>query len=68
MKELMTTYDPIDILFGGMEKLGPGGNVHTSNVLRLLPQQRFHVIVDAGCVPFINIFSDLIECLPPAPG
>ena len=44
----MDTYNPIDLLFGGMEKLGPGGNVHTLNVLRLLPKQ-FHVIVDAGC-------------------
>ena len=49
MKELMNTYHPIDLLFGGMEKLGPGGNVHTLNVLRLLPKQQFHVIVDAGC-------------------
>ena len=49
MKELMNTYNPIDLLFGGMEKLGPGGNIHTLNVLRLLPKQQFHVIVDAGC-------------------
>jgi cyclopropane fatty-acyl-phospholipid synthase-like methyltransferase len=45
----MGTYNPIDLLFGGMEKLGPGGNAHTLHVLRLLPQQQFHVIVDAGC-------------------
>jgi len=45
----MDTYNPIDLLFGGMEKLGPGGNVHTRHVLGLLPQQQFHVIVDAGC-------------------
>ena len=45
----MNTYNPIDILFGGMEKLGPGGNVHTLSVLRLLPQQQFYVSVDAGC-------------------
>jgi trans-aconitate methyltransferase len=32
-----------------MEKLGPGDNVHTLNVLRMLPKRRFHVIVDAGC-------------------
>jgi trans-aconitate methyltransferase len=32
-----------------MEKLGPGGNVHSLHVLRLLPTQQFHVIVDAGC-------------------
>jgi SAM-dependent methyltransferase len=41
--------NPIDLLFGGMEKLGPGGNEHTLYVLHLLPKQRFEVIVDAGC-------------------
>ncbi len=45
----MSAYNPIDLLFGGMEKLGPGGDVHTLNVLRLLPKQHFRVIVDAGC-------------------
>jgi SAM-dependent methyltransferase len=45
----MTTYNPIELLFGGMEKLGPGGNAHTLHVLRLLPKQKFHVVVDAGC-------------------
>jgi trans-aconitate methyltransferase len=49
MKENMNTYYPIDLLFGGMEKLGPGGNVHTLNVLNLLPKQQFRLIVDAGC-------------------
>ena len=37
------------LLFGGMEKLGQGGNDHTRHVLRLLPKQPFHVVVDAGC-------------------
>lgn len=41
--------DPISLLFGGMEKLGPGDNAHTMHVLRLLPRQDFRVIVDAGC-------------------
>jgi trans-aconitate methyltransferase len=41
--------NPIDLLFGGMEKLGPGSNEHTLNVLRLLPQKKFDLIVDAGC-------------------
>jgi methylase of polypeptide subunit release factors len=41
--------NPIDLLFGGMEKLGPRGNVHTRHVLHLLPKQSFQVIVDAGC-------------------
>jgi trans-aconitate methyltransferase len=45
----MPTYNPIDLLFGGMAKLGPGDNVHTLHVLRLLPTAQFPVIVDAGC-------------------
>jgi SAM-dependent methyltransferase len=42
-------FNPIELLFGGMEKLGPGGNAHTLHVLRLLPKRHFGVIVDAGC-------------------
>lgn len=49
MDQSMNTYNPIDLLFGGMEKLGPGSNAHTRHVLRLLPKQQFHDIVDAGC-------------------
>lgn len=45
----MIPSNPIDLLFGGMEKLGPGSDVHTVHVLRLLPKQQFPVIVDAGC-------------------
>lgn len=41
--------NPIDLLFGGMEKLGPGGNEHTLHVLGLLPRRRVEVVVDAGC-------------------
>lgn len=41
----MTSINPIDLLFGGMEKLGPGSNVHTLNVLRLLPRREFGVII-----------------------
>jgi cyclopropane fatty-acyl-phospholipid synthase-like methyltransferase len=41
--------NPIELMFAGMEKLGPGGDVHTLNVLRQLPTQQFLVIVDAGC-------------------
>lgn len=47
--QFMNIYHPIDLLFGGLEKLSPGGNVHTLHVLRQLPRQRFQVIVDAGC-------------------
>ncbi len=49
MEQSVNSHNPIDLLFGGMEKLGPGGNAHTLHVLRLLPKQRFRVIVDAGC-------------------
>jgi cyclopropane fatty-acyl-phospholipid synthase-like methyltransferase len=45
----MNTYDPISLLFGGMEKLGPGSSADTLHVLRLLPKQQFRVVVDAGC-------------------
>jgi cyclopropane fatty-acyl-phospholipid synthase-like methyltransferase len=41
--------DPIALLFGGMEKLGPGCNAHTLQVLRSLPGREFRVVVDAGC-------------------
>jgi trans-aconitate methyltransferase len=49
LEQSMQTYNPMDLLFGGMEKLGSGGNAYTLHVLRLLPTQSFHVIVDAGC-------------------
>jgi SAM-dependent methyltransferase len=49
MEQPMNACNPVDLLFGGMERLGPGSNVHTRHVLRLFPKQRFHVIVDAGC-------------------
>jgi SAM-dependent methyltransferase len=45
----MDTYDPVALLFDGMEKLGPGDNAHTLLVLRCLPAQQFRVVVDAGC-------------------
>lgn len=41
--------NPIDLLFGGMSKLGPGDDVHTRRALRMLPRRRFEVVVDAGC-------------------
>jgi SAM-dependent methyltransferase len=45
----MNDSDPIGLLFGGMEKLGPGSNADTLHVLRLLPKQGFRLAVDAGC-------------------
>lgn len=45
----MSAVDPIGLMFGGMEKLGPGDNTHTLHVLRLLSKQQFDLVVDAGC-------------------
>lgn len=45
----MGTQNPVELLFEGMGKLGPGGDDHTLRALRLLPEARFRVIVDAGC-------------------
>jgi len=46
---IMDTPNPIDLLFGGMQKLGPGSDADTLHVLRLLPRRKFAVTVDAGC-------------------
>src|SRR5262245_9311306 len=45
----MNPSDPVGLLFGGLEKLGPGGNADTLRALRLLPKQQFRLVVDAGC-------------------
>jgi cyclopropane fatty-acyl-phospholipid synthase-like methyltransferase len=45
----MNTSNPIDALFGGMDKLGPGSDRESRHVLGLLPKKKFPVIVDAGC-------------------
>ena len=45
----MSNANPIDLLFGGMEKLGPGSNSDTLKVLAMLPQVSHEMIVDAGC-------------------
>ncbi|MCL4243570.1 MAG: methyltransferase domain-containing protein [Candidatus Dadabacteria bacterium] len=44
----MSEYDPIDLLFGGMGQLGPGGDAYTLEVLRGLPERRYETVVDAG--------------------
>jgi cyclopropane fatty-acyl-phospholipid synthase-like methyltransferase len=43
------TADPIELLFAGMEKLGPGSDEETRQVLHRLPRGRFDVVIDAGC-------------------
>src|SRR5215813_12397522 len=45
----MQTPNPIDLLFGEMDKLGPGDDADTLYLLRSLPDHRFDVVVDAGC-------------------
>lgn len=45
----MKTPNAIDLLFAGMDKLGPGDDNLTLYVLRSLPQHWFEVVVDAGC-------------------
>ena len=45
----MSSADPVALLFGGLEKLGPSANAQTLQVLRLLPRQQFRLVVDAGC-------------------
>src|SRR5215471_17138879 len=42
-ERLMSSTDPIALLFGGLEKLGPSDNAHTLHVLRLLPRQQFRL-------------------------
>jgi len=44
----MNEYDAIDLLFGGMVQLGPGGDEYTLAVLRGLPERRYSIVVDAG--------------------
>ena len=45
----MSAADPIELLFGGMAKLGPGSDAETLHLLRSLPRRDFGVVVDAGC-------------------
>ena len=45
----MGVSNPIDLLFGNMEKLGPGSSSDTLKVLDMVPRPAHGVIVDAGC-------------------
>jgi trans-aconitate methyltransferase len=45
----METCDPIGLLFGGMQKLGPGSDADTRHILGLLPAREYSRVVDAGC-------------------
>ena len=45
----MTDCDPIEVMYGGLDKLGPGTDEFTRQVLRDLPRQHFSRVVDAGC-------------------
>lgn len=41
--------DLIDLMFGGMAKLGPGDDAETVRALKRLPKETFGLVVDAGC-------------------
>ncbi len=45
----MNEANPIDLLFGGMEKLGPGSDSDTLKVLDMLPKKDYEFVIDAGC-------------------
>jgi len=45
----MKAANPVDLLFDGMEKLGPKDDVDTSKVLNRLPKRSYRTVVDAGC-------------------
>ena len=45
----MSKADPIELLFGGMEKLAPGSDSETLKMLEILPERPYEVVVDAGC-------------------
>lgn len=45
----MSESDAISLLYGGMDKLGPGSDEDTRRVLGMLPPGPFPLVVDAGC-------------------
>ena len=45
----MNDSNPINLLFAGMQKLGPGSDEDTRFVLGLLPKRPCRIVVDAGC-------------------
>lgn len=45
----MEESNPIDLLLGGMAKIGPGSDTETVKVLNTLPKEAYQIVVDAGC-------------------
>lgn len=45
----MSEADAISLLYGGMEKLGPGSDEDTLHVPGMLPPGLYPLVVDAGC-------------------
>ncbi len=45
----MGDIDPIAIMYGGLEKLGPGDDENTLALLRSLPRSQFGQVLDVGC-------------------
>ena len=46
---MMNDIDPIELLFGGMDKLGPGDDADTLKALSMIPSSDYRTVVDAGC-------------------
>jgi len=63
----LSNANPIDLLFGGMEKRGPGSNLDTLKVLDMLPQAVHGVIVDAGCGAGRHTLAPAKRCSRPQP-
>lgn len=45
----MATANLIVLMYGGLEKLGPGDDGTTRDVLSLLPRRDFELVLDVGC-------------------
>ena len=45
----MAECDPIAVMYGGLEKLGPGDDHTTRLMLQQLPSSQFRRVVDVGC-------------------
>lgn len=45
----MSDCDPINVMYGGLEKLGPGDDYITRLMLQKLPRRQFRLVVDVGC-------------------
>jgi len=45
----MEETDLIELMFGGLDQLGPGSDSETRRVISALPKRRYSKVLDAGC-------------------